>query len=295
MFQGFKVAVCLSAAVFAGRALPSTIAGGHAPFRGRVTKRKADTRGKVLVVMYHNFGPSESRYVRSYKDFRQDLQNFYDLGFRPVTMSEYLSNTMPLPPGASPVVITMDDSAPTQFSVNRKGNIDPNCGVGIWRTFALSHPDFPVRGTFYVLPPVMWGQHAWRHQKVRLLKKWGSELACHTWSHPQLRYLSDAEVERELGRSLSFLSSLGFDTPSFAYPYGVYPRHRAILKGFKWKGHEYRLTGAVTCNPELGPPPAHAHKHPYEIGRIEARRGFLALDYWMPEFKRNEHRLYVMP
>ena len=101
----------------------------HSGHVARVTKRKPDAKGGVLVVMYHNFGPGESRYVRSYKDFRGDLENFYALGFRPVTMSQYLSNSMPLPPGASPVVITMDDSAPTQFQVNQKGSIrSPLCG-----------------------------------------------------------------------------------------------------------------------------------------------------------------------
>jgi len=278
-----------------GLACPRIFAGSHGASIGRVTRRKADTKGGVLVVMYHNFGPGESRYVRSYQHFRKDLEAFYALGFRPVTMSQYLSDSMPLQPGASPVVITMDDAAPTQFQIRADGTIDPHSAVGIWHDFTASHPDFPIRGTFYVLPPIMWAQRAWRHHKVRLLKKWGSELACHTWSHPPLRYLGDDSVKRELGRSLDFLGSLGFDKPSLAFPYGIYPRHLAILKGFKWRGHAYRLTGGVTCNPDLAPRPAYATKHPYTIPRIEARRGFMALDYWIPEFKRNEHRLYVMP
>ena len=261
----------------------------------RVTKRKADVKGGVLVVMYHNFGPGESRYVRSYEHFRGDLENFYELGFRPVTMSQYLSDSMPLPPGASPVIITMDDAAPTQFQIRGDGSIDPHCAVGIWQDFTHSHPDFPIRGTFYVLPPIMWEQHAWRHHKVRLLKQWGSELACHTWSHPPLRRLSDDSIKRELGRSMDFLASLGFDTPSLAFPYGIYPRHMAILKGFKWKGKAYKLTGAVTCDPEIAPRPSFAAKHPYRIPRVEGRRGFMALDWYMPELKRNEHRLYVAP
>jgi len=270
-------------------------AGSRVHAGARITTRKADTKGGVLIVMYHNFGSAENRYTRSYRHFREDLENFYSLGFRPVTMSQYLANRMPLPPGASPVVITMDDSAPTQFAVDRKGRIDPHCAVGMWRAFAKTHPDFPVRGTFYVLPPIMWDQHAWRHHKVRLLKTWGSELACHTWSHRALRYQSDDSAAREYGRSSEFLKGLGFPQPSLAFPYGIYPRHMALLKGFKWKGKKYKFTGAVTCNPDLAPYPSFASKHPYELNRIEARRGYLALDYWMPEFKRNLHRLYVMP
>lgn len=261
----------------------------------RITKRKANAKGHVLVVMYHNFGPGESRYVRSYKNFKKDLQTFYDLGFRPVTMSQYLANDMALPPGASPVIITMDDSAPTQFQVDGKGAIDPNCGVGIWSKFAETHTDFPVKGTFYVLPPIMWMQHAWRHYKVRQLKAWGSELACHTWSHPSLRGLSDAAAEREYGRSLAFLSDLGFDSPSLAFPYGIYPRHRSVLKGFKYKGKRYKFSGAVTVNPELAPSPEYASQHPWEIPRIEARRGYMALDYWLADLKNEMSEFYVAP
>ena len=295
MLVGLRSALIVGLVALTGLAIPRFSTRTNPPAVARVTKRKADVKGNVLVVMYHNFGPGESRYVRSTKHFKQDLQNFYDLGFRPVTMSQYLANSMPIPPGSTPVVITMDDSAPTQFQIRKDGSIDPLCAVGIWKEFAEVHPDFPVRGTFYVLPPIMWMQYKWRHHKVRLLKHWGSELACHTWTHPPLRYLSDAQAEREYGRSSVFLANLGFATPSLAFPYGIYPRHLGVLKGFKYKGKKFKFTGAVTCNPELAPPPGYASKHPYTIPRIEARRGFMALDYWMPQFKRNEHRLYVSP
>lgn len=295
MRSGVRSVVIFTAILLACSGFTPFASGAHLPSRARVTKRAANPNGKVLILMYHNFGPTESRYVRSYAHFKDDLQNLYDLGFRPVTMSQYISNDMPLPPGASPVVITMDDSAPTQFQVDKTGAIDPHCAVGMWHAFAVKHPDFPVRGTFYVLPPIMWMQHAWRHHKVRLLKAWGSELACHTWSHPALRYLSDARVEQELGRSMDFLAALGFDDPSLAFPYGIYPRHRALLKGFEYKKRHYRLTAAVTCDPELAPPPEFAEKHPYELPRIEARRGFMALDYWMPQFKHSTAEFYVAP
>jgi len=53
----------------------------------------------------------------------------------------------------------MDDAAPTQFQIRADGTIDPHSAVGI---LARLHPpairNFPIRGTFYVLPPIMWAQ-----------------------------------------------------------------------------------------------------------------------------------------
>ncbi len=292
------------ASVFSALLVPASLSLGDSPHfvakppanaGARVTARKANTNGRVLIVMYHNFGPRENRYTRSYDDFRGDLENFYKQGFRPVTMTQYLTNKMPIPPGSTPVIITMDDSAPTQLKLNNKGEVDPNCAVGIWSDFAAVHPDFPVKGTFYVLPVVMWDQEQWVHTKVRLLKSLGSELACHTWDHPSLRQLSDASVERELGRSMDYLASLGFDSPSLAFPYGIYPRHLPLLKDFAWHGKRYHVTGSVTCNPELSPSPEKIGGQLYTLPRIEARRGFLALDYWIPKLAKGKSNLYVTP
>jgi hypothetical protein len=197
-----------SAPIFTASASPS-----------RITDRKGNTKGEVLILMYHKFAATETRYDRSYDHFRHDLQRLYDMGFRPVTMSEYLSDDLHIPSGASPVVITLDDANPTQFTMADDGSADPDCAVGIWQEFARTHPDFPVKATWYVLPTVMWGQRKWEDKKVETLKESGSELACHTWSHPILRNLTDKQVKTEIVRSVDFLGKYGFDKVSFAYPY----------------------------------------------------------------------------
>lgn len=261
----------------------------------RVTERAANTNGDVLVLMYHKFASKETRYDRSYDHFKHDLGRLYDMGFRPVTMSEYLSDDMPLKPGASPVVITLDDSNETQFTMKGDGSVDPNCAVGIWQEFARLHPDFPVKGTWYVLPTVMWGQKKWVDKKVDLLKESGSELACHTWSHPVLRHLSDKQIKVEISRSLDYLSKYGFNKVSLAYPYGIYPRHMEVLDGF-WMNHKaYTLTGAVTCDTDLAPAPASDDLRPFKVPRVEALEGVLGVDWWLDKIEAGKRKVFVAP
>ncbi|AIE84524.1 polysaccharide deacetylase family protein [Fimbriimonas ginsengisoli] len=261
----------------------------------RVTNRQANTKGGVLVLMYHKFAPKETRYDRSFDHFRHDLQRLYDMGFRPVTMSEYLSDRLNIAPGASPVVITVDDSNSTQFTMRDDGTVDPECAVGIWQDFAAIHPDFPVKATWYVLPTVMWGQPKWQDRKVEILKESGSELASHTWSHPVLRKLTDRQVKTEIARSIDFLAKYGFDKVSFAYPYGVFPKHMDILDGF-WQNHRaYTLTGAVTCDTDIAPAPAADDLRPFKVPRVEALEGPLGVDYWLDRIESGKSKVFVAP
>ena len=245
--------------------------------------------------MYHKFAAKETRYDRSFDHFRHDLQRLYDMGFRPVTMSEYLSDDLHIPPGASPVVVTLDDSNPTQFTMDDHGDVDPDCAVGIWQEFARTHPDFPVRATWYVLPTVMWGQKKWAEKKVEILKDSGSELGSHTWSHPILRNLTDRQVRTEISRSLDFLAKLGFDKVSFAYPYGIYPRHMDVFDGF-WKNQKsYIMTGAVTCDTDIAPAPASDDLRPFKVPRVEAIDGAGGVDYWLDKIQSHKVKAFVAP
>jgi hypothetical protein len=303
------ILLCLCACLAAGLSGcsgPATItgetAGGPSPSAAfvlghpvRITERAGDTNGGVLVLMYHKFAERETRYDRSFEHFRHDLGRLYDMGFRPVTMSEYLSNDMPIQPGTSPVVITIDDSNPTQFTMNDDGSIDPNCAVGIWQEFSRLHPDFPIKATWYVLPTVMWEQKKWIDKKVEFLKENGSELGCHTWSHPQLNKLTDRQVKNEIARSLDFLAKYGFDKVSFAYPYGIYPKHMEVLDGF-WQNHRaYTLTGAVTCDTDLATAPGADDLRPFKVPRVEALDGPGGVDYWLDRIEHGKNKVFVAP
>jgi hypothetical protein len=227
--------------------------------------------------------------------FRADLERFYKAGFRPVTVSEYLDNKMDLPPGASPVVFTFDDANPSQFQLLPDGSVDPNCGMGVWKAFAEKHPDFPIKATFYVIPQ-MWGQADMIEKKVAMLREWGSELGNHTWDHYNLKTLTDDKVKEQLAKGADLCAKYGESGPlSLALPLGVFPKNRELVKGFEYKGKQYKIKAAMLVGANPAQSPTSEKFDPYRVARIQATTDDYGLDYWMDRFDKGEVKVYVQP
>lgn len=261
----------------------------------RVTKRVGNRAGTVLVLMYHKTGPEEKFMVRSQKNFLADLTRLYKLGYRPVTLAEYGSNQMKLPRGASPVVLTFDDSDPSQFLIKPDGSIDPKSLVGIWHKFAKSHPDFPVKGTFFVLPNGPWGSKKDAPIKLEYMRKWGCEIGSHTMNHKNLSKLSDAEVIAEFGRSYDYVKKLGFEPTSMALPYGILPKNRELVEGFQFKGQKYRYWNVVLAGSAPAKSPLNKSYDNLRIQRVQAYNGIYGINWWLDFNKKNPTRPYVQP
>jgi peptidoglycan/xylan/chitin deacetylase (PgdA/CDA1 family) len=261
----------------------------------RVTERKPNLNGKVFVVMYHHIREGSNAMFRSPSKFKQDLENLYKMGFRPVTISEYVGNRMNLAPGASPVVMTFDDAHPNQFSFLKDGRIDPKCAVGIWAEFAKTHPDFPVKGTFYTLP-VMWGQHKLIKKKIDMLHSWGSEIGNHTYNHKFLSHLSDDQVKAEIAKQNDLLVSYGIPpNMPFCPPYGEYPKNRSLVKSFVYNGKTYRHSSACMAwdSPALSPNDKKFDRYKFE--RLHGNGRAMGIDYWLDKVKKGKVQVYVAP
>lgn len=257
------------------------------------SNRPSNPNGKVFVLEYHNVCAGKGDFFRPTDKFRQDLERLYTMGFRPVNVTDYLENRMPLPKGASPAVFTFDDADPSQIRFNPDGTLDPNCAVGIWQAFAQKHPDFPVRATFFVLPE-MWNQKQFVTQKVALLRKMGSELGNHTITHPILRKLSDDRVKEEIGDAELKLKALGVPLPaSMALPFGSSPRNKALLKGFDWKGIHVAPKAVFLVGANPAPAPTDPKLNRLAIPRIQAYDGPFGIDYWLDRVQKGEVKLYV--
>ncbi len=245
---------------------------------------------------YHNISKKEARWDRSVAKFKADLEQLYALGFRPVTMSEYLANKMPLAPGASPVVFTFDDADPSQFKYLRDGRIDPSCAVGIWSAFAELHPDFPIKATWYILPDTLFTQKGFGEKKAKQLLEWGGELANHTMSHPRLHSLSDAAVKKEIGECAIRIEKLGATMPtSFALPYGILPRNTKLLKGFTYKGRKVEITGVVLAGAAPAPSPNDSNRNVYRLPRVQAVDIPFGSKYWLAKMREGAWKPYVAP
>ena len=268
----------------------------------RVSSKPAYTKGELFILEYHRFGEKEGKYKRSFKNFKKDLETLYRLGFRPVTVSQILDKNLPnnrvLPPGASPVAFTFDDSTMSQFKMDYQGNTTKDCAVGIWREFAKKHPDFPVRATFYVLPGVTFGQKAHVMKKLGLLKAWGCEIGCHTVTHRSLRHLKPASIKKEIVDSVDWIRSIGFEPTTIAVPYGNMPRPKNMkyIKGFEHSGKKYgfkanlRSMGRPARSPLSTRP-----EDPYRTPRILGEDSRQAVTYWLKKVEEGEVLPYIQP
>ncbi len=257
-----------------------------------VSNRPPNHKGEVLIVEYHKIAKQEARWDRSEARFRADLERFYSMGFRPITLRDYVENKIELGPGASPIAVTFDDANPTQFRLMPDGGVDPSCAVGIWQEFAAKHPDFPVKATFFVLPDVMWGQGKLADKKLVMLKAWGCELGSHTMTHPKLSRLSDDKVKGELAGAIDFLATKGIQMPvSLALPYGISPKNANLLRAFDYKGKQYRMAAAVLVG--SNPAPAPGTGDAYRIPRIQGIEGDQGITFWLDKVAKGAVKPYV--
>ncbi len=246
--------------------------------------------GDVLVLMYHRTGPEEKRMVRSRKNFANDLARLYKAGYRPVTLDEYTSNTMDIPRGASPVVMSFDDSDPSQLTMLKDGTVDPKCMVGIWMAFHKKHKDFPVKGTFFVLPNGPFGQSKMQAKKLGLLRSLGCEIGSHT----ALKKLPDEAVCKELGASYEFIKKLGFVGRSMATPYGIAPKNRKLLETWTYNGKSYRYANICLAGSSPAPSPLSKSFDRRRIPRVQAYNGTLGITYWLNR-EGKDFKPYVQP
>jgi peptidoglycan/xylan/chitin deacetylase (PgdA/CDA1 family) len=260
----------------------------------RVSNRPANENGVVFIAEYHHIREGKSTMERSPKAFRKDLQRLYKLGFRPINVTEYLSGDYKLPPGASPVVLTFDDSNPSQVRFLEDGTLDPDCGLGILKAFSEEHPDFSPKAVFFVLPE-LWGQPAHRDKKVALIKGWGGEIANHTITHSNLGKLPDEKAKEEIGRPFEILEQYEGNPEYLALPLGISPKNKSLLAGFKHgrKDIELKAVFLVGANPAST---AQSDKFDYlRIPRIQACEGLMGLDYWLDQLEDGKVRPYVAP
>lgn len=265
-------------------------------FGARVTERRPNVRGSVLILMYHHIGKEEKFMFRSEENLRKDFKRLHEMGYRPVTMQEYAEDRMPLPPGASPVILTWDDSHRDQFNILPDGTIDPKCVVGVWLDFAKDHPDFPVKATWYVNNNGPWGQHELSKKKVDMLLSWGSEIGNHTANHKNLKKLSDEEVKKEIADCTDMLRKLGVEPVSFCYPYGNRPNNMEIMEeGFTQNGKRYSFLTSTLA----GSAPAYSVRdrrfRAHHVWRVHAFPGDQGVDWWLNAVAKGESKPYVQP
>ncbi|HEU0304465.1 MAG TPA: putative glycoside hydrolase [Gaiellaceae bacterium] len=228
--------------------------------------------GTVPVIMYHQLLPDGGgEYDLTPDEFRAELERLHGEHYRPITASAFATGKIDLPRGATPVVLTFDDSTTSQAALLPDGRIDPESAVGIILEFARDHPDFRPAGTFYVNRDPF-GSDPRAAELARKLVALGFEFGNHTLDHVRLDELDDAGVQRQivLGNRLIREFVPDAEITTIALPFGLLPARRELALGGSWDGESYRFAGAFLAGAEPSPSPAAETFEPAEIPRIRS-------------------------
>lgn len=200
---------------------------------------KVNEDGKVPIMMYHGIIDMKSEdtkytggnvdkdgYNRTAEAFREDLEYYYQNGYRMIRLQDYINGVIDVEVGKSPIILTFDDGREDNFKVtgiDDKGNlqIDPNCAIGVLEEFKKKYPDFNVTATFFVNSGIF-NQKEYNQKILDWLFANGYDVGNHTLTHPDFTKISLNESNKEVGGLYKILDEYAKDkyVNIIALPFG---------------------------------------------------------------------------
>ena len=242
----------------------------------------ANEAGLTMVLEYHRVGGDPyfaPDWTISTQEFRAELEYLYKNDYYPVNFRDLLESNLDVPAGKTPVVLTFDDSSDTQFTMVKKNGKwvpDPAGAVGILTGFHRRHEDWPMKGTFFVLPAAnapnnLFGQPKLSRKKLEYLVNTGIEVGTHTLYHADLATSTPAMVREQLALSLVEIRKRlpDYKVVSLSVPFGEYPQDESLLRSGSWEGKKYVLEGAADVAGGASYPPWDRRFDPYRVPRIQ--------------------------
>ncbi|MBB4938467.1 peptidoglycan/xylan/chitin deacetylase (PgdA/CDA1 family) [Streptosporangium album] len=221
-------------------------------------KVHANELGEIPVIMYHRvIDKPSTQDDRTPKQFRTELERLAREDYVPITAAEYVSGRIDIPAGRHPVVLTFDDSSPSQFDLDGMGVPKPGTAVAILQDVAKAHPGFRPVATFYVTRD-MFGKTSPEEQTEMLawLRDKGFDIGNHTRDHKSLGGKPEKQVNAEVAAGHELITKLVNTNPvTLALPYGNQPSHKDwALKGASG-GVSYNYGGVFLAGytPALSP------------------------------------------
>lgn len=248
-------------------------------------KVKPNEAGKVMVVMFHQFVQSHTakkgsgwEYITTFQDFRNLLPTLYDKGYRLVNLNDYLDNNITVKAGYKPMVFTFDDGTKGEFNLVEQNGalvVNPDSAVGIMEEFNRTHPDFGLKGTFYVnLGDKTFEGAGTLQQRLQYLIDKGFEIGNHTYSHINLKETKSAEkIQQEIGGNQKKMYELipNYVMKTFSLPYGSPSKDLKayVVKG-EYEGVKYENKALMEVGANPNPSPVSKKFDPLSIDRVRA-------------------------
>ena len=182
----------------------------------KYTENNVNELGRVPIMMYHGIHNKKNNetefiggnvdkdgYQRTAEAFRNDLEFYYQNGYRMIRLTDYIDGKIDVEFGKSPIIITFDDGLQNNINVlgiDEKGEIiiDPNCAIGILEEFKKKYPDFNVTATFFVNLS-LFNQKEYNEKIINWLVKNGYDIGNHTATHPDFTKIDSSSVGYQVG------------------------------------------------------------------------------------------------
>ena len=228
---------------------------------------KVNELGRVPIMMYHgivNKKSSETDYIggnvdkdgynRTAEAFRNDLEFYYQSGYRMIRLEDYVDGLIDVELGKSPIILTFDDGNENNFKVLGEEDgelvIDPNCAVGILEEFKKKYSDYGVTATFFVNGG-LFEQDEYNEKILRWLVNNGYDIGNHTMTHVDFTKINSDETMEEVGRVYQLLDKVIPDqyVSIIALPFGSpykssHVNYNYILNG-EFNGILYQTKAAL--------------------------------------------------
>lgn len=277
--------------------------GNHNVTESQEEVYKYNESGKIIIVMYHQFGEKETNeYSRSFDNFRKDLEYLYDLGYRSVSLRDYLENKMKVPVGCTPIIFTFDDGSKGQFNLISSGDgliVNPQSAVGIMEEFYEEHPDFGLNGTFYINGTSVFPGEGTVKERLEYLIDKGFEIGNHTYTHVNFSKASRDEIEKEIGSVNNMVKELtGYEMNSLALPYGIGSKnYKEYLQKGSYNSIAYENEVILLVGAEPVASVKNENVNLLSLSRVRASGGNKLVDfdlyYWLDKMEKNPSMKYV--
>lgn len=186
---------------------------------------KVNELGEVPIMMYHgiqDLNNSDTKYTggnidkdgyqRTSEAFRNDLEFYYENGYRMIRLDDYVDGKIDVELGKSPIILTFDDGISNNIKVlglDEKGDIiiDPNSAVGILEEFKSKYKDYNVTATFFVNGG-LFQQKEYNDKILNWLVNNGYDIGNHTYTHVNFSKVDGNRSQEEVGRVYEILDSI---------------------------------------------------------------------------------------
>lgn len=277
-------------------------------------KYNVNELGNIPIMMYHGIenitnnlytggNIDKDGYHRTVTSFREDLEFYYNNGYRMIKLSDYIEGNIDVELGKSPIVLTFDDGLENNIKVtglDEKGNIiiDPNCAVGILEEFKNKYSDYKITATFF-LNASLFNQSDYNEKILKWLIDNNYSIGNHSYSHVDFSKINSDKTQEEIGKMYKVLENLisgKYDkivALPFGSPYTVNNNNFKYILNGEYNGNSYETISTLRVGWESEYSPFHKSFDKTFLKRIRAYdNNGLDFDIEM-NFKNLEQNKYI--